>query len=61
MILQRPGIGLAGALRIGMAAVVEQQPADGIVADQRHQLLQRLAVEALAGEALALRNGDAAG
>src|SRR5215813_8827913 len=54
MVLERPGIGLHGALRIRMPAEVQERAADGVVARDGHQLLQLLAVEQLPAKAAAL-------
>src|SRR5713101_2277609 len=54
VILQRPGIRLNRALRIGMATEVEVGPPDGIVADDGYQLLELPAIEKLPLEAARL-------
>ncbi|MCY1175766.1 hypothetical protein D9M73_160180 [compost metagenome] len=44
-ILQRPGIGLHGALRIGMAAKAQMNAAKAALVGQRHHVLRLLAVQ----------------
>ncbi len=58
MILQRPGIGLDGALRVGVAAEMQEIAADRVVADQRYQRLERGRIEHLSREAVVRRIGD---
>jgi hypothetical protein len=54
VILQRPGIRLHRPLRVGVPPEVKIGPADGIVADDGHQLLEVLAIEELPLEAACL-------
>src|SRR5262245_47261915 len=51
VILERPGVGLYGALGIGVAAEMEERAADGVVARDGHQFLHLLPVEELPPEA----------
>src|SRR5256885_1753310 len=60
VILQRPGIGLDGALRIGMAAEMHEIAADRIVADQRDKAGERGAVKRLGAKAVMRRIGGGA-
>jgi hypothetical protein len=50
VVLQRPGISLNRALGIGVAAEVQVGAPDGVVAGDRHELLELLAIEPLPAE-----------
>jgi len=51
VVLQRPGVGLNGPLRIGVAAEVQVEAAYRVVADDGHQLPELLRVQRLRPEA----------